>query len=144
MCCSLMCPFLFIYYQRLTETQNSHLPHLLCLLFVIVCVPRGFAVSIEWSVSRATVHLDTGWGPPAGWQHGEGGKGADSGESPSRAQWIHVSLHRPESSGFHRYAYSPHRLWYVCTDLQAALAPFGNAHNTCIPTWLPFNRELII
>lgn len=79
---------------------------------------------IEWGVSRAPIHLDTSGGALAGWQHGAGREGVDSGESASWAQRLHVSLHSPESSGLHRHAHSPDSVWYVYTDKQFTLAPF--------------------
>ena len=92
--------------------------------------PCGCWVLIEWGVPRAPLHLDASGGPPAGWQHRARGEGADSGESASRAQRLHVSLYGSESSGLHGYAHSPHSLWYVCSMQQHTPAPLWRGYYT--------------
>lgn len=142
----LLCIYLSISVNLLSEidrhtTLSPPLSALSSLVFV--CIPRGFGVLIEWGVSRAAIHLDTSGGAPAGWQHGARGKRADSGESASWAQWLHVSLHGPESSGFHRYTHSPDSVWYVYTDIQPAVAPLKWLHcvtTHAFPLKLYFNR----
>ncbi len=109
--------------------------------FFSLSFPCGCWVLIEWGVPWAPLHLDASRGPLAGWQHRARGKGADSGESASRAQRLHVSLHSPESSGLHWYAHSPHSFWYVHSAQQHTLPLIWNGYYTCNWTEITFKFD---
>lgn len=117
------CPFTLKKTKSFVDFQNKHLcpadflwatlKLYLSFFFLLSLRPRSKRMLIEWSISWAALHLDASGRPPAGWQHWARREGAGSRESASRTQWIHVSLHSPESFGFDRYAHPAHSFWYA-------------------------------